>query len=166
MKGLLRRLRGMLGMGLTWAGAWGGVGVLIGVGLTLGLPLEWFIRVFDAPLPALALPGFFAGATFSAVLGVVGRRRRFDELSLPVFAAWGALGGLVLSLAPAAAVVGTLGVGATAVVVGTLTVLSSLSAAGTLALARVSEDRALLASSEDVADVGLSAGETRDLLGR
>jgi hypothetical protein len=33
-------------------------------------------------------------------------------------------------------------------------------------LARLSEDRALLEGAEDVADVGLTEGETRELLGR
>ena len=45
----LRRLRGVIGTGLTWGVGWGLVGVLIGVGLALGLPLQWFIEVFDAP---------------------------------------------------------------------------------------------------------------------
>jgi hypothetical protein len=55
-------------------------------------------------LPALAVPGFVGGACFSVVLGIAGRRRRFEDLSLSRFAAWGALGGLLLSLVPAAMV--------------------------------------------------------------
>jgi hypothetical protein len=39
------------------------------------------------------------------------------------------------------------------------------SAAGSLALARRVEDRELLETSEDVAEVGLSEGEARELLG-
>ena len=39
------------------------------------------------------------------------------------------------------------------------------SAAGSLALARRAEDRELLETSEDVAEVGLSEGEARELLG-
>lgn len=38
------------------------------------------------------------------MLGIAERRRRFDELSLPRFAAWGAVGGVLLSLVPAAMV--------------------------------------------------------------
>ena len=91
MNGWLRRIRGAVGMGITWAVAWALAGVLIGVLWTLGLPMEWFIEVFDAPLPALAVPGFFGGAVFSTVLGIAGRRRRFDELSLPRFGALGAV---------------------------------------------------------------------------
>ena len=99
MTGWMRRFRGALGMGLTWALAWAIGGVMIGVA-SFVLPLDWFFRVFDAPLPALAIPGFFAGAFFSIVLGVAARKRRFSELSMPLFVAWGALGGVMLTLFP------------------------------------------------------------------
>ena len=51
----------------------------------------------DVPFPLfLGLLSFLGGVTFSGVLGLLGRRRRFDEISLPHFAGWGALGGLVI----------------------------------------------------------------------
>src|SRR5262245_48105918 len=102
MKKWLRRIPGAIGMGLSWAAGWGITGLLIGAA-SMFLPDLQF-EIFDAPLPALAVPGFFAGALFSIVLGIAGRRRRFEELSLPRFAAWGALGGVLLSLVPAALV--------------------------------------------------------------
>lgn len=91
MQPWLRRIRGAVGMGLAWAAGWAVFGVLIGVTSVLlpGLPWDAFFKVFDAPLPALAIPGFLGGALFSIVLGIAGRRLRFDELSLPRFAAWG-----------------------------------------------------------------------------
>ena len=165
MKRWLRRIRGAVGMGLTWAAGWALVGVLIGLSWSLGLPMGWFVEVFDAPLPALAIPGFFAGAVFSTVLGIAGRRRRFDELSLPRFAAWGAVGGLLLSLFPVAAVGTGAASAAVAVAIGTLTLLSAVSASGSLMLARMAEDRELLEASEDVAEVGLTEGEAQELLG-
>src|SRR5512139_1446686 len=104
MKCWMRRIRGAVGMGLTWAAGWALVGVLIGVTSRLlpGFPWGRFFEVFDAPLPALAIPGFVGGVLFSMVLGIVARRRRFEELSLLRFAVLGAMGGLLLSLVPAA----------------------------------------------------------------
>ena len=48
---------------------------------------------------------------------------------------------------------------------GTLALLGSGSAVGTLAVARRVEDRELLAASEEVASIGLSAEEVERLLG-
>ena len=154
MTGWLRRARGMIGTGLTWALGWAVGGVLIGVSSLLlpWLPWEGFFRIFDAPLPALAVPGFFGGMLFSVVLGIAGRNKRFDELSVPRFAAWGAAGGLLLSLLPAALVLlglasvegGSLGIWQlTAVIAAPLTLLSAASAAGSLLLARKSEGKGL-----------------------
>jgi len=169
MKKWLRRIRGAVGMGVTWALGWALFGLLIGVTSILlpGLPWDAFFEVFDAPLPALAVPGFFGGALFSTVLGIAGRRRRFDELSLPRFAAWGAVGGLLLGLVPAAMVaVGLASVEGgglslwqlTALISGPLALLSAGSASGSLMLARMAEDRALLEAGEDVAEVGIIHG--------
>jgi hypothetical protein len=176
MKRWLRRIRGAVGMGLTWAVGWALSGVLVGVASVLlpGLPWHYFFAVFDAPLPALAVPGFFGGVLFSAVLGIAGRRRRFDELSLPKVAAWGALGGVLLSLLPAAMVaVGLATLGRpdaglwriTAMISVPLTLLSTASATGSLLLARAAEDRELLEAGEEVDDLGLTESEAQELLG-
>lgn len=164
MKRWLRRLRGAVGMGLTWAAGWAIFGVLIGVTSVLLPGLSWDVifEVFDAPLPALAVPGFFGGAVFSVVLGIAGRRRRFDEMSLLRFAGWGTLGGLLV-MAPIMTALGFSPL--SLVVAGIMALLCAGSATGTLALARMAEDRALLEAGEDVADVGLSAEEEQELLG-
>lgn len=167
MKKWLKRIRGAIGMGLTWALGWAVAGVMIGVASKLlpFLPWDSFFEVFDAPLPAFAIPGFFGGVFFSMVLGIAGRRRRFRELSLPLFAAWGAVGGLLLTLFPFALVAVGLAsregsdIGAwqiIAVISGPFILLSAVSAAGSLMLARLGEDRGSLEASEDVAEV---AGE-------
>jgi hypothetical protein len=159
MRNWQRRIRGAVGMGLTWAAGWALVGVLIGVTSRLlpGLPWDALFEVFDAPLPTLAIPGFIGGALFSVVLGIAGRRRRFDELSLPRFAAWGAVGGLLLSLLPAAMVAVGLATVAgpdaglwrvTAAIGGPFILLSAVSASGSLLLARMAEDRELLEAGE------------------
>lgn len=169
MKKWLRRIRGAVGMGLTWAAVWAVAGVLIGVTSLLlpGLPWDSFFKVFDAPLPALAVPGFFAGAFFSIVLGIAGRRRKFDELSVPRFAAWGALGGLLLILFPFALVAVGLAsregsdIGALQIIAaigGPFVLLSAVSAAVSLILARRAQDRQLLEASAPVAEPRLARG--------
>jgi len=161
-------------MGLTWAAGWALVGVLIGVTSRLlpGLPWSRFFEVFDAPLPALAIPGFVGGVLFSVVLGIAVRRRRFDELSLPGFAVLGAVGGLLLSLVPAAlAAVGLLSGTppngelwrVTAAISVPFMLLSAVSASASLAMARMA-GRESLPATGDVADMGLVEGETRALL--
>ena len=173
MKKWLRRIRGAVAMGLTWAVGWALFGLLIGVASILlpWLPWELFFDVFDAPLPALAIPGFIGGVLFSTVLGIAGRRRRFDELSLPRFGFCGAVGGVLLSLVPAAMVaVGLASANVdlwlfTAVIMGPMTLLSAVSASGSLMLARKAEERELLDASAEVAEVGLTEGEVQELLG-
>jgi hypothetical protein len=172
----LRRVRGAIGMGLTWAVGWAVAGVLIGVASNLlpGLPWAAFFEVFDAPLPALAIPGFFAGVFFSTVLGIAGRRRGFRELSLPRFAAWGALGGLLLTVFPFALVAvglasregsdtGTWQI--LAAITGPFVLLSALSASVTLILARSAEGRESHEANEDVPDASLTKRDARERLG-
>ena len=176
MEKFLRPIRGAVGMGLTWAAGWALFGVLIGVTSRLlpWLPWESFFEIFDAPLPALAIPGFFGGVFFSTVFGIAGRGRRFSELSLSRFAAWGAVGGVLLSLLPAALV--TVGLATispdaaglwptTAMILGPLTLLSAGSAAGTLMLARLAEGRDLPDAAPDEAESGLTGDRARESIG-
>ena len=148
MQNWQRRVRGALGMALSWAI----------VGAIIGFAIEMIHNIWPNPLgrlvdiwpAALAYPGFFGGLVFSAVLGIAGRRRSFRELSLPRFAAWGALGGLLVSLIPLAMVaVGLADANVpiwqlTLVLAGPLAAGSAIAAAGSLALARMGEDRGLL----------------------
>lgn len=84
------------------------------------------------------------------------------------------MGGLLLTLFPFALV--AVGLASTegsalgawrvfATISGPFILLSAVSAAGSLALARKAENRQLLEASEDVAEVGLIEGETRELPG-
>jgi hypothetical protein len=157
---ILRRIRGTISMGLTWAVAWAIGGILIGIASNLLTFLPWdaFFRVFDAPLPALAVPGFLAGVLFSLVLGIASRRRRFSELSLRRFAVLGALGGLLLALVPAVMVLlglATMAEGAlglwqvTAIIAAPLMLMSAASASGSLVIARRAEGQAELEAGED-----------------
>ena len=171
MSRLLKRIRGALGMGLTWAAGWAVFGLLIGISSRIlpFIPWDAFFEVFDAPLPALAVPGFVGGVLFSIVLGTLGNRRSFSELSLAKFTAWGAVGGVLLSLVPAAMVgVGLASLGGeggpsllqlTATIMVPLTALCAGSAAGSLWIARRAQNRELL---EAKAKLGLSEGASRD----
>ncbi len=164
-----RRVRAAVGLGLTWAVGWG----LVGLGIEVihnvwPNPIGSLVDIWPA---ALGYPAFFGGVVFSTVLGIAGRRRRFDELSLPRFAAWGAVGGVLVSLFPAAMVsVGLASANVdlwlfTAIIIGPLSLLSAVSASGSLMLARMAEDRELLDASADVAEVGLTGDEAQKLLG-
>ena len=115
----------------------------------------------------MLVTAFAGGVVFSTVLGIAARRRRFDQLSVPQFAAWGAVGGLLLSMLPAVggAVEGTASAGQAAGIMALVSMLSAASASGSLLLARLAEDRALLDASEEVGEVGLSGDEARKLLG-
>lgn len=155
MKNWLRRIRGAIGMGMCWAAAWFAAGVLLLLVVGFGAA--------DVPFPlGFALFGFLAGVTFSGVLSIVGGRRSFDQLSLPRFAGWGAVGGLLMSVA--FALVAALGGAATLLghlaFVGPLfAVAGAGSAAGSLALARRAEEPELLDDSADVLEAGRTEGE-------
>lgn len=170
MRQWLRRIRGAIGMGVAWAV----VGALAGFGIEL-IHNFWPNRLgglVDIWPAVLAYPAFFGGVAFSVVLGIAARRRRFDELSLPGFAAWGALGGLLASLTPAALVAVGLATPniplwqITVILAVPLTIGSAVAAAGSLALARRAEDRALGEAGRRMDEVGLTEDEARKLLGR
>ncbi len=113
--------------------------------------------IFGGVFAALGLIG---GAAFSAFLSLTEGRRRFDQMSLPRFAVWGALGGGLMSLAMT-----VLGEGGGLVTWVFFMLLGSGSATSTLALARRAQDRELLHSADEIAEAGLSQDEARRLLG-
>jgi len=163
MKKWLRRIRGAIGMGLTWAAAWGGAGTI----MMLGFLLVTGSRP-DAPFPLMfGAFGFVAGVIFSGVLGLLEGRRRFDQMSLPRFAAWGAAVGFLLSatFVLAVSLAGDPAFLWNLVVVGPVFAVAAAGcAAGSLALARRAQDRELLETTEDVTAVGPSEGEARQVL--
>jgi hypothetical protein len=143
-------------MGLAWALAWFGAGMVL---LLIVGP-----DAADVPFPlGFGLLGFLAGATFSGILGIVEGRRSFDQMSVPRFAGWGAVGGLLFSVIFVLAA--GLGGDVLLVLSPVFGVASAASAAGSLALARRAEDRVLLEAFDDEADAGPTESEVRDLLG-
>jgi hypothetical protein len=155
----LRRIRGAIGMGLTWAAAWFGAGLILLLGVGFGAA--------DVPFPLFfGLLGFLAGVTFSGVLGVIEGRRRLDQMSLPRFAGWGAVGGLLLSgiLVVAVALGGETLWGEFLVLGPVFALAGAASAAGSLALARMAEHRELPDPGAEPAEAGLTEDERRELL--
>ncbi len=174
MKKWLKRIRGAVGMGLTWAVSWSAIGALVAVlpgTMPAGFPILEFVVGFAAQFAAL---GFVGGATFSVVLGVTEGRHRLDQMSLPRFAVWGAFGGLMMwavsdTIGHAVMrLLWSVGVPAlswvAAISGGMIVLLGAGSAAGSLALARRADDQELLEDGADVADIGLTKAETRELL--
>jgi hypothetical protein len=132
----LKRIRAAIGMGVVWGVAWLGAGLVMLLIVGPGAA--------DVPFPLFfGFLGFLAGATFSGILGLVGRRRRFEEMSLAGFAGWGALGGLLLS-----GIVNLIaGPGGDMLVVAPVfAIAGAISAMGTLMLARRAEESRVLES--------------------
>ncbi len=91
----LRVIRGMIGMGLTFSAGVGVVASMIAglAGLLLGGDSgRGMIRLVIAS----SIWAFPIGVAFSGVMAITARRRPFDKLSLPYFAALGAGAGLLL----------------------------------------------------------------------
>lgn len=152
----LRKLRGALGLGLTWAFAWfaAGMALLLVVGPDAA----------DVPFPlGFGFLGLLSGVTFSVVLGLTEGRRRFDEMSIPRFALWGGLGGVGLSVI--FSLIAGLGILMPLVLGPVFGIAGATCAAGTLALARMGEEPELLESRAEVDEAGLSDSEMKELLG-
>ena len=143
--------------------------VLGGLVIMLGFLLTTGSTGADVPYPiGFGAFGFVAGVTFSGVLGLVEGRRRFDQMSLPRFAGWGAVGGFLLSaiFVLTVALVEDITFLSNLVVLGPVfATAGAVCAGGSLALARRAEDRGLLEASAEVAEVGLTKGEAQELLG-
>lgn len=158
MTGLMRRLKGALGMSVTW-----GIG-----GALLGGAVQFLTAIggaISAPwIPLLGLTGAISGFAFSGVLAFAGRNRSFSELSLSRFAMWGAVGGAIVAV-PALVLIGVETVAGFAAVMAVSALGSSIAATGTLALARFASDPAAIPANDGLDDVGLSAAEQKKLLG-
>jgi hypothetical protein len=153
MGNFLRRVRGAIGIGFTWAVAWSFVGLIP----------RWVLGFNpDAPFPIIfGVLGFVAGITFSILLMLTEGRSKFDQLSIPRFAGWGAIGGLALSALFAKAA--SLGVGDILMVAPVFAIASAVCASGSLALARRAAVQELPGGDGNAAE--LPYGENRKLSG-
>jgi hypothetical protein len=140
VKRLLRRIRGIIGTGVTWALAWVGLGA--GIGALTGFPLSYLLRMAMNN----SVAGFIAGASFAVILSVAERHHTLEDLSLRRVALWGAAGGALLSFLPLAFGIPL------AYLLGPLVInvgIGAGMATGSVALAKRGEDRRL---SPGVAD--------------
>ena len=99
MNRLLRRLRGLLGVGVTWGTLWGAIGA--GIGFVLGAlnPALW---TFENPIVlwglGMAAYGFVSGVGFGTLLSLRESSKRLRDLSLKRVALWGVLGSAAVPL--------------------------------------------------------------------
>jgi hypothetical protein len=101
LKNLLRRIRGAIGMGLTWSIPWAAVSAVTRAAIIYFLvPLPADLSRLNVVLQAAitngisgALIGFLTGTAFSLVLTMAERNRTLSSLSARRFALWGAAAG-------------------------------------------------------------------------
>ena len=150
----LRRIRGAIGMGFIWGAAWSGAGIVVAAAFRFHA---------DAPFPLIfGVLGFIAGIIFSAFLALTAGRRRFDQMSLPRFAGWGAMGGMLLSALFANAA--SLDWGDVLAITPTFALACAVCASGSLAVARRAERRELPEIRGNTAEAELTNHEKRKLL--
>ena len=102
MKGLLRRLRGLLGVGLTWGALWSAIGAGIGLVITIVRPDPFALTnpIFVWAL-GMGLYGLVSGVGFGSLLSLREGRKTILDLSLRRAAIWGVLGAATVSRAHA-----------------------------------------------------------------
>jgi hypothetical protein len=140
MKGSLKRLRGIIGTGLTWALGWAG---LFGAAGT----------IFGAySIPRLAFVGGFmglvVGGAFAVTLTIAERRHTLEDLSLWRTAIWGGLGGFLV------AVVFSGSGGLIWSLATTTALLGTVSSAGTVAVAKRANRRLIEGEEEPILSLG------------
>jgi hypothetical protein len=150
----LVRIRGAIGMGLLWGAAWGVAGTV---------PRWLFGFNTDVPFPIVfGALGFIAGVTFFGILVLTEGRRTFDQMSLPRFAGWGAVGGFLLSGFFTRAA--SLGWADVLAITPVFTIASALCASASLALARRAEKRELSDGQGERSNAKLTDDQKRRLI--
>ena len=127
--------------------------------------------LFGIPIPVLAstlgtglmfgVTGFVLGFSFSGLLKLAEGRRRFDELSVPRFGAWGTLAGAAIGILATGGNLWRAGdpLWVDALLSAITALLGGASAMGTLWIARQGEDQALLDDANGVRKIGLTEEE-------
>lgn len=92
MSTVLRNLRGLLGIALTWGILW--AAVAIAVGTIIGIVDPDSIDPGEEPIvlgAMVGLVGFISGLVFSGLLSIAERQKTIIDLSLSRVAMWGIL---------------------------------------------------------------------------
>ena len=102
MRPILNKLRGALGIALTWAVAWAVAGVALVAVIYVSadpwpdaLPFWEFAR---SSVFRFGLYGLMSGALFSGALATIHRRRTLGELKPAWVGLWGGLAGFLISI--------------------------------------------------------------------
>ena len=99
MKNLVRRLRGALGISLTWGALWATIGLVLGVIVGVVSPDQ--VEPGEGPgriAAVLGFAGLLSGLGFAGLFSFAERRRTIQELSLGRVALWGLLGAAAIPL--------------------------------------------------------------------
>lgn len=94
----LRRLRGFLGVGVTWGVGWSALGALIMSIVLLLDPASIDPGDFTGMVGIFFTLGVISGSVFSLALALVESRKSIRDLSTGRMAAWGAVGASLLPL--------------------------------------------------------------------
>jgi len=136
---LLRRVRGALGTGLTWAAGWGLLGAVHGFLVGMWKPWQWALyNPVSTTAFGYALAGLIAGTGFSCLLSWMDRRSNLRRLSRFRVAVWGATGGAFVPVLVhlTRGLTSSAGWGDVALTAAAVAVLGSASAVATLWVAR------------------------------
>ena len=98
MSELLRKLRGLAGVGLTWGALWAAMGALIGVVAGVFSPELWAVNPVGEWAVGMGLYGLVSGFGFGAVLALREGRKELSDLALRRVAAEGILGSAAVPL--------------------------------------------------------------------
>lgn len=99
MRDVLRRIRGLLGVGVTWGSLWALIGAGIGAVVGVLSPELWAAGnpVLDWAV-GMGLYGLVSGVGFGKLLSFTERGKALHDLSLKRVAVWGVLGSAAVPL--------------------------------------------------------------------
>ena len=139
MRVFLRRLRGALGTGLTWAVGWGVLGAVHGLLIGIIKPWQWeFYNPILTTALGYGIAGLVAGTGFAALLASLDRAKTLEGLSFRRLGVWGAAGGALVPVLVhlTRGLTSSAGWGDVAVTALVTATMGGLSAAATLRVAR------------------------------